>query len=67
MKAERSEEGLAEVNTHPGEGGDPDLDRFAWAYHWEDELRMLTDPGTRDRLVRHGIDLTSFAELADSR
>lgn len=67
MAAERPEEGLAEVNTHPGEGGDPDLDRFAWAYHWEDELRMLTDPGTRDRLARHGIDLTSFAELADSR
>lgn len=67
VAAELSEDGVAEVNAHPGEGGDPDLDRFAWTYRWEDELRMLTDPGTRDRMARHGFVLTSFDELADSR
>lgn len=67
IAAELSANGVAEVNAHPGEGDDPDLGRFAWGYHWEDELRMLTDGETRERVARHGIALTSFDELAGSR
>lgn len=57
-------DGVAEVNVHPGEPGDPDLDRFAWDYHWKDELSMLTDPDTFDVVRHHGFTLTSFGELA---
>ena len=56
--------GVAEINVHPGEADDPDLDRFAWDYHWKDELSMLTDPGTTDLVRRHGMALTSFGQLA---
>jgi predicted glycoside hydrolase/deacetylase ChbG (UPF0249 family) len=56
--------GVAEVNVHPGEPDDPDLDRFVWDYHWKDELSMLTDPDTTDLVRRHGLALTSFGELA---
>lgn len=56
--------GVAEINVHPGEPDDPDLDRFAWDYHWKDELSMLTDPRTTDLVRRHGIALTSFGQLA---
>jgi predicted glycoside hydrolase/deacetylase ChbG (UPF0249 family) len=57
--------GVAEVNVHPGSPDDPDLDRFAWDYHWKDELSMLTDPETTDLVRRHGLALTSFGELAE--
>ncbi|WP_199423566.1 carbohydrate deacetylase [Actinotalea solisilvae] len=54
----------AEINTHPGEPGDPDLGRFAWGYRWSEELDMLTDPTTRDAVARAGYRLTGFAGLA---
>ena len=37
--------GSVEINTHPGEAGDPDLGRFDWGYRWSDELAMLLRPG----------------------
>ena len=57
----------AEVNTHPGEAGDPELARFAWGYHWDAELQMLTAPATRALVARHGYRLGSFADLVDAR
>ena len=37
----------AELATHPGEAGDPDLDRYDWGYVWAEELAGLTDPAVR--------------------
>jgi predicted glycoside hydrolase/deacetylase ChbG (UPF0249 family) len=53
----------AEVNTHPGEAGEPDLARFDWGYRWSDELAMLTAPSTRASVERLGWRLGSFADL----
>jgi chitin disaccharide deacetylase len=54
----------AEVNTHPGEAADPDLTRFTWRYHWEDELSMLTDDRTRALLRDRGVRPVGFRDLA---
>jgi chitin disaccharide deacetylase len=54
----------AEVNTHPGEAGDPELARFAWGYRWGDELAMLTAPSTRALVERSGWRLGTFADVA---
>ena len=52
-----------EVNTHPGEGPDPDLARFAWSYSWAAELELLTDPGVADTIRRLGYRLGPPADL----
>ena len=44
--------GTVEINTHPGEAGDPELDRFRWGYHWADELAMLVAPADPRRLLK---------------
>jgi predicted glycoside hydrolase/deacetylase ChbG (UPF0249 family) len=54
----------AEINTHPGEAGERELDRFDWAYSWGDELAMLTAPSTRAEVERRGWRLGSFADVA---
>jgi hypothetical protein len=54
----------AEVNTHPGEAGEPDLDRFDWGYRWADEPAMLTAPSTRTLVERLGWRLGTFADVA---
>ena len=53
----------AEINTHPGVAGDPDLARFDWGYRWADELAMLTAPSTRTLLERQGWRLGTFADV----
>ncbi|CAN5363001.1 chitin disaccharide deacetylase [soil metagenome] len=53
----------AEINAHPSEPGDPDLDRFAWGYRWADELAGLVDPQTRSFVGATGYRLGGFAEL----
>ena len=55
-----------EVNAHPGEADDPDGGRFAWGFHWAQELAALTDPRARDVVARHGFRLVSFRELTAS-
>ena len=52
-----------EINTHPGEAGDPDLARFDWGYRWPDELAMLLAPRSRDLVQRSGFRLGSFKDL----
>ena len=52
-----------EVNTHPGEAGDPDLARFDWDYRWDAELAVLTDPATRRLVDDQGYRLGTFADL----
>jgi predicted glycoside hydrolase/deacetylase ChbG (UPF0249 family) len=53
-----------EINTHPGEPDDPDLDRFDWGYHWARELAMLVSPRTRSLIEAGGFRLGTFRELA---
>jgi predicted glycoside hydrolase/deacetylase ChbG (UPF0249 family) len=54
----------AEINTHPGEGAEPDLARFEWGYRWGEELDMLTAPATRALVERLGWRLGTFADVA---
>lgn len=56
-----------EVNSHPGEPDDPDLQRFAWGYRWDEELAALLDPGTRAVLEDTGLDLAGFTALGGTR
>lgn len=57
--------GTVEINTHPGEAGDPDLGRFDWGgYRWSDELAMLDDPAVRARTIALGYTQGSFRDLA---
>lgn len=55
--------GSVEINSHPGEAGDPDLARFTWGYRWAHELDLLVDPATRELVARHGFQLASWADL----
>jgi chitin disaccharide deacetylase len=57
----------AEINTHPGEAGEPDLARFEWGYAWGEELAMLTAPATRALVDRLGWRLGTFADVAGVR
>ena len=57
----------AEVNTHPGEPGEPELARFEWGYRWADELAMLTAPSTRSLVEGLGWRLGTFADVAGAR
>jgi predicted glycoside hydrolase/deacetylase ChbG (UPF0249 family) len=53
----------AEIGLHPGEHGDPDLDRYRWGYRWGDELDALVSPAARDAVARNGFTLATFAAL----
>ncbi|WP_395726388.1 ChbG/HpnK family deacetylase [Nakamurella sp.] len=56
--------GSVEINTHPGEAGDPDLSRFDWGgYRWSDELDMLGDPVARALATSLGYRPGSFRDL----
>lgn len=60
----RGRPGVAEINTHPGEAGDPDVGRFAWGYRWEHELAALTAPATAALVRDAGFRLVSWADVA---
>ncbi|GEA88654.1 ChbG/HpnK family deacetylase [Cellulomonas cellasea] len=53
----------AELNAHPGEHGELELDRFRWDYHWGEELDALTDPRTAALVAEAGYELVGFAAL----
>ena len=56
--------GSVEINTHPGEAGDPELVRFDWGgYRWSDELDMLGDPAARALAISLGYRPGSFRDL----
>ncbi|HET6954673.1 MAG TPA: ChbG/HpnK family deacetylase, partial [Acidimicrobiales bacterium] len=57
----------AELATHPGEPGDPDLARYRWGYVWHHELAALTDPATRTRVEAAGFRLGTYADLGVRR
>lgn len=52
-----------EINVHPGEPGDPELERFEWGYDWAGELDALVDPGARALVASLGFELGSYADL----
>ena len=56
-----------ELSAHPGEADDPERQRYAWDYRWEDELAALTAPSAHDAVERHGFTLGSYADLAARR
>ena len=53
----------AELGIHPGEHGDPDLERYEWGYHWGDELAAVVAPDAQEAVLRAGFTLGSFAAL----
>ncbi|HEX5385189.1 MAG TPA: ChbG/HpnK family deacetylase [Gemmatimonadales bacterium] len=57
--------GTWELMTHPG-AGDAGPRYRHWHYHWQDELRALTDPDVLADLRQRGIELTSFGAVAAS-
>ena len=54
----------AELATHPGGGGDPDLARYRWGYVWHREYAALVAPAVRERIATHGFELGHFGHLA---
>jgi len=62
--SDRPSRTTVEINTHPGEAGDPDLARFEWGYRWSDELAMLVSPVSRQLIESCGYRLGSFHDLA---
>jgi len=53
----------AELATHPGGGGDPDLARYRWDYRWREEYAALVSPAVQRRVEHHGFRLGHFGEL----
>jgi predicted glycoside hydrolase/deacetylase ChbG (UPF0249 family) len=53
----------AEIGVHPGEAGDPELERYHWGYAWDRELAALTSPIVRSAVESHGFTLGTFAAL----
>jgi len=56
--------GVTELICHPGEGDPETRERYArWGYHWEQELKALTDPAVREALERCGVRVTTFGRV----
>ncbi len=53
----------AELATHPGEHGDPDLARYRWGYRWGDELDALCSTAVKAAVRELGLHLGTFADL----
>ncbi len=54
----------AELATHPGEHGDPDLARYRWNYLWGDEFDALCSEEVHAAVEELGFQLGTFADLA---
>lgn len=54
----------AELATHPGEHGDPDLVRYPWDYLWGDEFDALCSAAVRTAIEELGFELGTFGDLA---
>lgn len=54
----------AELATHPGEHGDPDLARYRWNYLWGDEYDALCSKAVRAEVHNLGFELGTFRDLA---
>lgn len=54
----------AELATHPGEHGDPDLVRYDWNYRWGSELDALCRASVRHAIEDLGFELGRFADLS---
>lgn len=55
---------VVEANVHPGPTNDPHRHRYGWGYRWGEELAALTDPLTRDAVVRAGFRLVGPSGVA---
>ena len=53
----------AELIAHPGGPDDPDRDRYAWGYRWDDELASLTSGTVRHAVKEYGFRLGTYADL----
>ena len=54
----------AELATHPGEHGDPDLARYPWDYLWGAEFDALCSAAVRAAVDDLGFELGTFDDLA---
>lgn len=58
-------EGVTELVVHPGsDQAVLDSTYPGWRFEWSDELAAVRSPSVRERLVREGVRLTRYSELA---
>ena len=56
---------IVEVMLHPGRPDDEARRRYGhWRYQWENDFALLVDPALPAELLRRGVEVTSFRELA---
>jgi hypothetical protein len=62
----RRPDAIVEVMLHPGLPDDESRRRYGhWRYQWDKDFALLVDPALPDELMRRGVELTSFRELAE--
>ena len=54
-----------ELGCHPGEGHPRVPEDPGWTYGWQSELEALTSPRVRARVEALGVELTTYARLAE--
>src|SRR5262249_47287104 len=60
----RKRGGSAELCVHPGLSEDAPRSRYAWGYHWADELQAVCAPAAREAIDLAGLELGTYADLA---
>ncbi len=60
-------EGTSEIMCHPGYVDDAFAKESSYNFQRERELKILTDPVVKQAIAEHGIALTTFAELQNSK
>ena len=56
-------DGIAEIMTHPGLDNKKLGQYFPWKYHWEEELKGLVSPTTRNNLHKNNVTLINFGGM----